>query len=52
MLMGNTAYEQLARRFELYSLLQEGLEDVAAGKVQPFSQVIDELQKDYDDAND
>ena len=39
----NTEYE--AARQELYSLLQEGLDDVAAGRERPWKEVRDELRK-------
>jgi len=39
-----TNYAQQFSRLELYSLLQEGLTDVAAGKIQPFSECISELR--------
>lgn len=38
----NTEYE--AARQELYSLLQEGLDDVAAGRERPWQEVRDELR--------
>ena len=43
--MSIEAYEQLIGRFELYSLLQDGLNDAAEGRVQPFSEVMEELQE-------
>ena len=38
------AYEALAGRLELYSLLQEGLDDVTEGNTRPFSDAITELR--------
>lgn len=42
------AYERLAGRFELYSLLEKGLNDVKAGKGTPAGQVFDALMEDLD----
>ena len=41
--MSIEAYEALAGRLELYSLLQEGLDDVTEGNTRPFSDAITEL---------
>ena len=41
----NTEYE--AARQELYSLLQEGLDDVAAGRPLPWREARDEFYKQY-----
>lgn len=38
------AYEQLLGRFELYSLLQEGMDDTKAGNTRPFSEAIAEIK--------
>lgn len=38
--MSIEAYEQLVGRFELYSLLQEGMDDIAAGNTRPFSEAM------------
>jgi len=43
--MSIEAYEKLVGRFELYGLLQDGLEDVAEGSVRPLSDVIGELRR-------
>ncbi|MCD8376224.1 MAG: type II toxin-antitoxin system prevent-host-death family antitoxin [Oscillospiraceae bacterium] len=45
--MSIETYEQLAGRLELYGLLQEGLDDVAAGRTRPFKDVMDELREKY-----
>lgn len=45
--MSIETYEQLAGRFELYDLLQEGLDDVAAGRTRPFDEAMDELIEKY-----
>lgn len=38
------AYEQLLGRFELYSLLQEGMDDLKVGITRPFSEAIAEIK--------
>ncbi len=38
------AYEQLLGRFELYSLLQEGMDDLKVGNTRPFSEAIAEIK--------
>lgn len=45
--MSIETYEQLAGRLELYGLLQEGLNDVAAGKTRSFDEAMDELMEKY-----
>ena len=45
--MSIETYEQLAGRLELYGLLQEGLNDVAAGRTRPFDEAMDELMEKY-----
>lgn len=42
--MSIEAYERLMGRFELYGLIQEGLEDVAAGNTRPFSEAMSDLR--------
>ena len=39
------AYEQLAGRIELYGLLQEGMDDLSAGKTRPFSEAMADLRR-------
>lgn len=43
--MSIEAYEELMGRFELYSLLQDGMDDVAAGNTQPLSEAIKQLRR-------
>ena len=43
--MSIEAYEQLVGRFELYSLLQEGMDDIAAGNTRPFSEAMAAIRK-------
>ena len=39
------AYEQMVGRFELYGLLQEGLEDVVQGRVPPAKEALGKLRE-------
>lgn len=41
--MSIEAYEQLTSRFELYGLLQKGLEEEASGHVRPFAEAMADL---------
>ncbi len=45
--MSVETYEQLTGRLELYSLLQAGLDDVAAGRTRPLNATMDDLLKKY-----
>ena len=42
--MSIETYEELAGRFELYFKLQEGLDDVAAGRTIPLDEAMAELK--------
>lgn len=42
--MSIEAYEQLVGRFELYSLIQEGMEDVADDRTRPFSEAMADIR--------
>ncbi len=42
--MSIEAYEQLVGRFELYGLIQEGLEDVKSGNARPFSEAMADIR--------
>lgn len=42
--MSIETYEALTGRFELYSKLQEGLDDVAAGRTIPLDEAMAELK--------
>ena len=42
--MSIEAYEQLLGRFELYTLLEEGMNDIKRGDTRPFSDAIAELK--------
>ena len=43
--MSIETYEQLIGRFELYGLLQEGLDDIKNGDTRPLSEAISDLRK-------
>lgn len=43
--MSIEAYEELMGRFELYGLLQEGLEDVTEDRTRPLSEAIEALRR-------
>ena len=38
------AYEQLLGRFELYGLLQEGMDDIKTGNTRPFSEALSDIR--------
>ena len=42
--MSIEAYEQLVGRFELYTKLREGLDDVAKGNTRPFAVAMEEIR--------
>ena len=42
--MSIETYEALTARFDLYAKLQEGLDDVAAGRTRPLDEFMQELQ--------
>ena len=42
--MSIEAYEQLVGRFELYGLIQEGLEDIKSGNTRPFSEAMADIR--------
>lgn len=43
--MSIEAYEELIGRFELYDLLQDGMDDVAVGNTKPLSEAIEQLRR-------
>ena len=43
--MSIEAYEELIGRFELYGLLQDGMDDVAVGTTKPLSEAIEQLRR-------
>ena len=47
--MSIEVYEKLVGRFELYKLLDEGLESAKKGKTRPFNDVVCELRKGLKD---
>ena len=44
-IMSIEAYEQLVGRFELYGLLQAGLDDISDGKTIPADKVMSDLRQ-------
>lgn len=42
--MSIETYEEMVGRFELYSKIQEGLDDVATGRTRPLEDVVNELR--------
>jgi prevent-host-death family protein len=44
--MSIDAYEKLCGRFELYRLIEKGVEDVKAGRASPAEEVIDGIRKE------
>lgn len=54
--MSVEVYEQIIgetkARLELYSLIEEGLEDVRQGRVSPIDEVFDRLMSGFDDVDD
>ena len=42
--MSIEAYEQLLGKFELYSNLQEGMEDIQSGNTRPFSEALADIR--------
>ncbi len=43
--MSIESYEQLTGRFELYGLLQEGLDDIKAGRTLPLDEAMKEIRE-------
>ncbi len=43
--MSIEAYEELMGRFELYGLLQDGMDDVAVGNTKPLSEAIEQIKR-------
>ena len=42
--MSIEAYEDLTNRFELYSQIKEGMDDVASGNTKPFSKAMADIR--------
>ena len=42
--MSIEAYEELTSRFELYSQIKEGMDDVAAGNTRPFQEAMADIR--------
>lgn len=43
--MSIETFEQLAGKYELYKLLDEGMDAMKKGKTRPFNEIFDEIQK-------
>ena len=43
--MSMETYEEMLGRFELYSRIQKGMQDIENNRIRPLSQVIDDLKK-------
>lgn len=43
--MSIESYEQLSSRFELYSLIKAGLDDIEVGRTRPLDEVMAELRR-------
>ena len=43
--MSIEAYEQLQGKLELYSLIEQGMEDVRSGNVRPLSDALSDIRK-------
>jgi prevent-host-death family protein len=44
--MSVEAYEEMTARFGLYSMIDEGLADIEAGRSKPFEEVMAEVRKE------
>ena len=42
--MSIEAYEELTNRFELYSHIKEGIDDIASGNTRPFSEAMADIR--------
>ena len=42
--MSIETYEELTSRFELYSQIKEGMDDIATGNIRPFSEAMDDIR--------
>lgn len=43
--MSIEAYEAMTSRFELYRLIQEGLDDVKAGRISPIEETLERVRR-------
>ena len=43
--MSIEAYEDMRGRFELYTAIQEGVEDRDAGRTKPFAEALEEMRR-------
>ena len=42
--MSIEAYEELTSRFELYSQIKDGMDDIASGNTRPFSEAMTDIR--------
>ena len=42
--MSIEAYEELTSRFELYSQMKEGMDDIVSGNTKPFSEAMENIR--------
>lgn len=42
--MSIEAYEELTSRFELYSQIKEGMDDISSGNTRPFSEAMADIR--------
>jgi len=45
--MSIEAYEELTSRFELYSQIKEGMDDIASGNTRPFSEAMADIRSKH-----
>ena len=45
--MSIEAYEELTSRFELCSQIQEGMDDITAGNIRPFSEAMADIKSHH-----
>ena len=43
-IMSIEAYEELTSRFELYSQIKDGMDDIAAGNIRPFHEAMADIR--------
>lgn len=46
--MSMETYEEMVGRFELYGLIQEGIDDVRAGRTRPFDEAMADIRRGFE----
>jgi len=46
--MSIESFEEMKARYELYTLLDEGLQDVKEGRVRPYKEAMADIRKEFD----